>query len=155
MKAENNPRLAAARLLLGRGIRYTIKDAPFLYRLFRLNRLTVSHLRAGTIIEISRLIDEYGLADARKPSDVNLKLDVVARIIAVAVLNRKNRIRLFTDRLTKFLLWKVPAQLLSEIYFRIAPINSIQDFMIITKYFEVTASRMMNPKNLGQKTKGS
>lgn len=153
--AENNPRLAAAQLLLGRGIRFIIKDAPLLYRLFRLNRITISQLRAGTIIEISRLIDEHGLADARKPSDINLHLDVIARIIAVAVLNRKKRISLFTDRLAKFLLWKVPAQTLSEIYLRIARLNDVKDFMIITKYFEVITSRMMSPKNLGQEIKGS
>lgn len=153
--AETNQREAAARLILGRGIRFIIKDAPFLYRLFRLNKFEISHLRAGTIVEISRIIDENNISDIQKPDKANQKLDVVALIIAVAILNREKRINRFSGRLAKFLLWKVPAQTLMAIYFNIASINRITDFMIITTYFAHQAQTMMSPKNLGQQEKGS
>lgn len=153
--AENNTRLAAARLLLGRGIRFTIKDAPFLYRLFRLNRLTISSLRAGTIIEISRLIDEHDLSEVTHPENVNKKLDVLAHIIAVAILNRKSKIKYLSKFLARLLLWQVPATTLIDIYLCIASINRTTDFMTITKYFDIQTEIMMSPKNLGQKSQGS
>lgn len=158
-KTPEQIRLEAARLLLGRGIRFIIKDAPFLYRLFRLNRISIHHLKAGTIMEISRLVDENKLYDIRVPIDANKRLDALALIIATAVLNRKDRIEKEALKLSRFLLWKVPAQTLIDIYQTIAPVTKIMDFMTITRFFEIQAQTMMNPKNLttnpGQTKKGS
>ena len=148
-------RLAAADLLLNRGMRFKIADAPFIWRLLRLNRITVKPLKGGTIATIDRLIVEHGLTDARKIEDVNQKLDVVYLIIAVAILNNEKRINKYAGRLARLLFWKVNTQTIFPIYEQVAKVNKISDFMIITKYFSHLGRMMMSPKNLGQMEKGS
>lgn len=148
-------RLAAANLLLNRGVRFTIPDAPLLWRLFRFNRIHIKPLRAGTIIEISAVIDEHDLANSLSPSDINGKLEPVALIIAMAMLNSRKRITRFSARLGRLLLWKVPAKVLIEIFRHIAELNKVTDFTAITVFFCLQAKMMMSPKNTGQQDGGS
>lgn len=148
-------RIAAARLLLGRGLRFTIKDAPFTWRLLRLNRIVIRHLRAGTIAEIAMIIDRHGLNNIRTPADANANMEAIARVIAVAVLNHKRRIQWFARRLSRLLLWKMPATTLIDIYQAVESLNKLSDFTTITGYFSHQATMMMSPKTPGQMTKGS
>jgi hypothetical protein len=147
-------RLAAANILLERGIRFTISDAPWYLRLFRLNKIRISPLKAGTIIEISRLLDEAGLSEMAMPCDVNERLDILSRIISVAVLNRRWKIRYLSGVYTRILLWHLPATVISDIFGYIQRLNRLKDFMITTRYFAIQAEMMMSPKNQGQ-VKGS
>jgi hypothetical protein len=106
-------------------------------------------------MEISRLIDESGLDDIRIQKDANTKLDAIALIIAVAMLNSKRGIRLFSGILARLMLWKVPADIIRQVYSQIAKINKVSDFMSITIYFDIQAQMMMSPKEMGQMKKGS
>lgn len=153
--AKSDTRLAAANLLLDRGVRFTIPDAPLLWRLFRLHRIHIRPLRGGTIAEISRLIDLYQLEDMSLPNSANQKLSAISEVIAVAMLNSKCKIAHFTGRLAKLLLWKVPAHVLTDIYFVIAGVNRLSDFMIITGFLCQQATVMMSPRKTGQMKTGS
>ncbi|MDR3057761.1 MAG: hypothetical protein LBU84_06430 [Prevotella sp.] len=153
--ANSNVRLAAANLLLDRGVRFTIPDAPFYWRLLRLNKIHIRPLRGGTIAEISRLIDEYQLDDVRSVNAINQKLSAISEVIAVAILNNKKAIARFTGRLAKLLLWKVPAHVLIEIFLCISGVNKVSDFTLITVFFCQQATMMMSPRNTGQTGKGS
>lgn len=155
MDNKSNVRLAAASILLDRGVRFTITGAPWYWRLLRLDRIRIRPLRAGTIMEISRLIDESGLDNMRIQKDANIRLDVISHIIAVAILNGKGRIKLFSSTLARLLLWHVPAYVLRQIYSRIAGLNKVSDFMIITIYFGIQAQMMMSPREMGQMKEGS
>lgn len=144
----------AASLLLDRGIRFTIPDAPFFDRLFRQNKIYIRPLRAGAIMKIAILLLENELDNTMSTQELHSKLDVLAKIIATAVLNDAKKIEQKSDKLTKKLLWKVPAHVLIKIYRYIDGINEIKDFTNITNFFNCQ-SRMMMAKRTGQKKKGS
>jgi hypothetical protein len=152
---QSNARLAAANILLDRGVRFEIRGAPWYWRLLRLNRIRIRPLRAGAIMEISRLMDERGLGDICIQKEANARLDAIALIIAVAMLNSKRGIRLFSGILARLLLWQVRANVLREIYETVARLNKVSDFMNITTYFGIQAQMMMNPKEMGQEEEGS
>lgn len=153
--ANSNVRLAAANLLLNRGVRFTIPDAPVFWRLLRLNKIHIRPLRGGTIAEISRLIDIHKLDKVETNEQANQNLAVISRIIAMAILNKKKAIARFTDRLTNLLLWGVPGHVLIEIFFYISGLNKISDFTVITVFFCQQATMMMSPRITGQMEKGS
>ena len=153
--AERNIRLAAANMLLKRGMRFTISDAPFLWRLFRLNRVRIRPFYGGTLAEISRIMDENGLNDIFRAEQANAKLEAISLLIAVSILNGKSRIKWFSGRLSRLLLWKVPPHTLVDMFFRISSVNKVSDFMNITIYFGIQAQMMMSPKIAGQTEKGS
>jgi len=153
--ANDKVRLAAAKLLLDRGVRFTISGAPVVLRLLRLNRIHIRPLRAGTIICMSRIMDENGIDELEMPKEYNQKLDVVALLIATAMLNGKYRIKFFARLLSRILLWKVPAKVLRELYLYVATVDKLADFMTITAYFGIQARMMMNPRMTGQMKKGS
>lgn len=146
--------IKAANLLLNRGIRFTIPDAPFFDRLFRQNRIHIRPLYGGTIMEIAILMLENELDEKMCNKELHSKLEVIAKAIATAVLNDERQIELKRDKLTKKLLWKVPAHVLIKIYRYIEGLNEIKDFMNITNFFN-RQSRMMMAKRTGQKKQGS
>lgn len=155
MNSEDKIRRKAAALLLERGIRYTIKDAPVLWRLFRLNRIHIRPLYAGTIAEMSILVDQYGLDDVKTPDEAAGQASAIAHNIAVALLNNRRKIRLFSGVLTRLLLWKIPAVVLADIFANLAEVNRVLDFTIITGYLSGQTAAMMSPRDPGQKEKGS
>lgn len=146
--------IKAANLLLDRGIRFTIPDAPFWQRLFRRNVIHIRALRAGTIMEIALLILENGLDENLTNKELQSKLDIVCQVIATAVLNDAQAIELKRNALTKKLLWKYPAHVLIKAYRYIESLNELEDFTTITNYFNRQA-RMMMAKRMGQRRKGS
>ncbi len=155
MANKSNIRLAAANILLGRGVRFTISDAPFYWKILRMHRLHIRPLYVGTIVELTRIIDENGFDDISLQRDVNSKLDSVALLIAVAVLNNKYKIRCFSRTLARLLVWKVPAETLLRIFAEVVRVNKISDFMSITIYFGIQTQMMMNPRNTGREETGS
>lgn len=155
MANRSNIRLAAASILLDRGVRFTISGAPWYWKLLGFNPILIRPLRCGTIMEISRIIDETGLADIQMQKDANTRLDTVALIVATAMLNSRLKIKYFAGILARMLLWKVPGYVLRDVYRQIAKINKVTDFMSITIYFGIQAQMMMSPKEMGQVVKGS
>lgn len=155
MADNGNVRLAAADLLLDRGMRFIITDAPVLLRLLRLNRIRIRRLKGGTILEFSRVILKGGLESIETAADANGKMESIAEVIAIAVLNSRVRIWLLKGLLTKFLLWKADAVTLVKIYLIISSINKVSDFTTITGYFVHQTQAMMNPRIPGQTGTGS
>ena len=155
MTNTNNTRLAAANLLLDRGVKYSIPNAPLFLQLLQLNKIEIRPLKAGTLIEISRIIDENKLNEIETTEQANQKLEPIIQTIAVAILNSKRKILYFSNTLSNILLWKIPLKILLAIFYHIMQVNNIMDFMNITKYFEHHVQMMMGPKNLGQEVKGS
>lgn len=146
--------IKAAKLLLDGGIRYNILDAPFWDKIRRKNRIHIRPLRAGAIMEIAILMLEGELDESHTNLQLCAKLDVIAKVIATAILNDPEAIALKREVLTETLLNKYSARGLIQIFRRIESLNKIEDFTIITKYFN-RQTRMMMAKRTGQITKGS
>lgn len=144
----------AANLLLDRGIRFTIPDAPVWDRIRRNNRILIRPLRGGTIMEIAILMLENGLDDELTNLELHSRLDVIAAVIATAQLNDDDAITNKREALAQKLLWKCPAHVLIKIYRHIESLNQIEDFTTITAYFNRQA-RMMMAKRTGRQGKGS
>lgn len=155
MADEDSIKLAAAELLLDRGVRFTITDAPFFLRILSLNRIRIKALRGGTIAEISRIMSRDEMLDIKEVSEANAKMDSIALVVAIAILNGDKRIRIFSKQLASFLLWKVNPLTLFQIYLIIASVNKISAFMTITEYFSHLTKVMMSPRIPGQTVMGS
>ncbi|GAB6010240.1 hypothetical protein [Dysgonomonas reticulitermitis] len=155
MTDSDNVRLAAANLLLDRGVRYVISDAPLFWQLLRLNRVDIRPLKAGALIEIGRIIDENKLDKIETVDEAKLKIEAIVKIIAVAVLNHRGKIKYFSPFLSKILLWKVPVKVLFSIFYHIIQVNNLTDFINITRYFNHQVQMLMNPKIQGQQEMGS
>ena len=148
-------RLEAAKRILHRGVRFRL-PAPFLKRLFRKNIIEVRPLYPGTILEFATIVLENNLEEATTLSDyaaLTKSIKPVARCVAVSILNDERKIKKFTDKLQRKLLWQVPPGLLIKIYVTIAGMNRTADFMNITRYYVLQTLMMMNP-NLGQESDG-
>lgn len=146
--------IKAAKLLLERGIRFTIPDAPLWDRIRRQNRIYIPPLRAGTIMETVILMLENGLDEKLTNKELHSRLDIVAAIIATAVLNDATAIANKREALTQKLLWKCPAHVLITIYRHIESLNQLEDFTHITGFFNRQV-RMMTAKRTGQQQEGS
>lgn len=144
----------AANLLLDRGIRFNIPDAPFFDRIRRRNKILIKPLRGGTIAEIAVLIIDNDLNDKLTNVELLSRLDVISKIVATAVLNNEKDIELKRDKFAARLLWKVPAHILVRIYRHIESLNEYEGFMTITNYFNRLIKRLML-KRTGQMKKGS
>ncbi|NCB68982.1 MAG: hypothetical protein EOM47_09050 [Bacteroidia bacterium] len=152
---ENEIRLAAANLLLQRGVKYKV-DAPFWQRLTGRNVIHIKPLFPGTIAAFSLEILKHGLENATQEKVLE-NISVVARVIAIAILNDEKEIEMNADELGRKLLWKVPANQLLNIYSAIENVSRVVDFTIITNSITRMMQMMMNPKlmSLGQDEKGS
>ena len=151
--AEKDIRLAAADLLFQRGVRFRLTGAPFLWRVFRLDRISITHLRLGAIVEISRVVSENGLEDAGKQK-LAANIDKVALCIAIAMLNNKRKIKRWSQRLSVELVWRLPANALLTVFFHLQNLNEVLDFTGITNWMSAQTT-MMKPKHLGRTGKGS
>ncbi len=150
-------RLKAANAILERGVRFRL-PAPFFKRWLKKDWTTIRHLKAGTILEFSRVVIKHDLENAVLLGDYEFLMKAVepcARCIAIAILNDEKKIDRKADRLTKQLLWKISAKSLIEIFVKISLLNRVSDFTRITKFFSIQMTMMMSPKNLGQMDGGS
>lgn len=145
----------AAILLLERGVRFNIVDAPFWLKILRLNRITISALRAGTIAEYSLVILQKQL-DLRVADREYLcsEIDSICRIIAIAMLNSPLKIRFLTKYLARLLKWKMPYSELIRIFLTLVEINNAVDFTTITTWMNSQMTMLMSPK-MGHEEKGS
>ena len=155
MTETDNVRLAAANLLLDRGVRYVISDMPLFWQLLRLNRIEIRPLKAGTLMEISRIIDENKLDRIETADEGMKKLGAIVMLISVAILNHRYRIKYFSGILSKILLWRIPVKALFNIFYHIIRVNNLTDFTNITRYFNHQAEMLMSPKIPGQQGMGS
>lgn len=149
--------MKAANAILERGVRFRL-PAPFFKKWLKRDWATIRHLKAGTILEFSRVVIEHGLENAVLMGDYELLLKAIepcARCIAIAILNDKRKIERKADRLAKQLLWRISAESLIEIFVKISLLNRVSDFTTITRFFSTQTVMMMNPKNLGQTAGGS
>ncbi len=147
-------RLEAANAILERGVRFRL-PAPFYKKWLKRDYVTIGYLRAGTILEISRVVTQSGIENAIALGDyeqLSKTIEPCARCIAIAILNDKKKIEKQAEKLTRKLMWQISAASLVEIFAKIAIMNRVSDFMNITKFFWTTTTTMMNPKNLGRTT---
>lgn len=145
-------RIEAAERLLDRGVRFRLSASVF-SKLLKRDRVDIRPLRAGTILEFSRVVIENKLEEAIEKEDwhfLHQTIRPVAKCVAIAILNSKQEIEEESDSLAEKLLWKVPAGKLVEMFRVIAVQNRLSDFMNITRFFFRQTMMMMNPKNLGQ-----
>jgi hypothetical protein len=149
-------RVKAAERILERGVRFRI-PASFFLRVFGLNRIDIHPLKGGTILEFSKVVIMAGLEEAVVKSDftfLEMSIEPVAKCIAISILNDEDKIRKNADKLSKKLLWKLPAGNLVEIFGLISELNRVSDFMNITRFYLSQMTMMMNPRNLGQEKSG-
>jgi hypothetical protein len=148
-------RLETAERILNRGVRFRL-PAPFLQRLFGLNRVEIKPLKAGTILEFSRIVLKHKLEEAISLEDYGFlaqSIEPVARCLAIAILNDRKKIEQRTDKLQQWLLWRVNPQTLVEMFLVVEPMSRTSDFMNFTRYFVMQTLMMMNP-NLGREVNG-
>lgn len=153
----DDARLLATDAILDRGVRFNIPHAPVRYRLLGLNRITIKPLRAGTILEISRVVTAQHLDDAMMLKDhafLSESIHHIAECVALAMCNSRLRIRLLRRVYTRLIL-ELPTEVILRIYEHIEQRNSKRLFLTITRYFSATTQMMTDPKDLGQATKGS
>jgi len=152
-------RLQAANAILERGVRFRL-PAPFWKRWLKKDYITIRHLKAGTILEFSRVVLESDLENAVTLGDFEFLLKAIepcARCIAICAINNKEKIATGTevDKLTETLMWELSDESIIEIFLKISMMNRAADFMTITKYLLTMMQMMMNPKNLGHEGSGS
>lgn len=149
-------RLNAANVILNRGVRFRL-PAPVYKRWLHKDYVTIRYLKAGTILEISRVVVENDLENALLLGGYDLlekSVEACARCIAIAILNDKEKIERRTDKLTQHLLWEVSPQSLVDLFNKISAMNRLSDFTNITKFFSSQMMMMMNRKNLGHEENG-
>lgn len=147
-------RVQAAERILERGVRFRI-PASFFSRLFRRNIIDLHPLKAGTILEFSRVVIMAGLEEAVLKSDwafLEQSIEPVAKCVAISILNDEDKIKSKTEDLAHKLLWRYPKGTLIEMFEVIAELNGVSDFMNITKFYLSQMTMMMNPRNLGQES---
>lgn len=132
--------------------------APFYKRWAGKDSITIRYLKAGTIIEISRVVIDNDLESAIALGNFEFLLKSVepcARCIAIAALNDKRKIERETDKLTNLILWKVAPESIVDVFMKISLMNRVSDFTDITRFLLMMTRMMMNPKNLGPEADGS
>ena len=153
----DDARLLATDAILDRGVRVNITHAPVRYRMVGLHRITIKPLRAGTILEISRIVIDNKLEDAIMMEDhafLSSSIGPIAECVAIAIANSSTRIKLFRRPL-KALILQLPADVIIRIFMAIEERNQKRLFLTITRYFSVLMQMMINPRTLGQVNQGS
>lgn len=148
---EQGIRSQAVDLLLGRGVQFDLPVPPLVKWLVprRWRRLTIRHLKAGTILDIERLALKHKIAD----TPLTPKVEVLAEVLAVAILNSRWRIPLFRKPLRQWLLWGVASESLLELFGITRELCRLEDFTAITIWTMLTAQ--MTALRMGQEEEGS
>ncbi len=144
---EKITKMRAASMLLERGVRFKITDAPFLLRALRLNRITIKGLKAGTIAAYSLIIyhRQLDLHIAEKEY-LYRHIKDIAKVIAIATLNSRYRIKFLSGAFAHLLLWRVSYPTLIEMFVTLASLDSAVDFSSITIWMNQQTMMLMNPK---------
>lgn len=143
---DNEIRGQATDLLLERGVQFAMPYSRYIRWAIpkRWRQLTIRHLKAGTILEIERLVIHHNLSDNLLSPEV----EVLAEVIALSALNSRRRIKLFRKPLKRWLLWGISSESLLELFGIVRTMNRLEDFMTITIWALLTA-RMTQAK-MGQ-----
>ena len=151
MENENEVRSRAVNLLLERGARFVVPLPRPYARLIpkRWRTMTIRHLKAGTILEIERLVVQHNLNN----DPLTPRIELLAEAIALAVLNNRRSIRFLRRPLTRLLLWGVSGESLLELFGIVRTLNRLEDFTAITVWILLTAR--MTQMRTGQEEKGS
>lgn len=152
-------RLNAVSAILERGVQFKL-PAPFYKKWLKMDVCIIRPLKAGTILEISRIVLENNLEQAIALGDYQFlkkSIEPCVECIAVATLNDRKKIAREerTGRLKRILLNKVSTVSLIDLFMKVLLMNRVYDFMNITKFFWTQMATMMNPKNLGHEANGS
>lgn len=144
-------RSQAVDLLLGRGVQFDLPAPPLIRWLVprRCRRLTIRHLKAGTILEIERLALRHKLSE----EPFNPQVEVLAEVLAVAILNSRWRIPLFRQPLKHWLLWGVASESLLELFAVTRSLCRVEDFSVFTIWTMLTAN--LTAVRMGQEEGGS
>lgn len=148
---EQSVRSQAVDLLLGRGVQFDLPVPPLVKWLVprRWRRLTIRHLKAGTILEIERLALKHKIAD----TPLTPKVEVLAEVLAVAILNSRWQIPLFRQPLKRWLLWGVASESLLELFALTRALCRVEDFTAFTIWTMLTAN--LTAVRMGQEERGS
>ena len=159
---EEQVQKQAANTLLERGVRFPI-PAPFLLRVFGKKNvgLTIHQPKMGTLIYLSEGFVSMGIDPATlEDGDIGKAYGLVAlhgkvmcRMMAVAVLNSRWKIRLFAKLLGNLLRWRLTAKLLADLFMMITALSGVQYFTSTIRF--LPATNLMKVRNLSPKTEGS
>jgi hypothetical protein len=99
-------------------------------------RLKLSNLYLGTLLKVSPLLQQLKIEAKPDANMINTLLigmqdniQLQAKIIAIAILNRPWRIKLFTKLLAKILIWNLDAKSMSQLLSLLIDKMQVQDFM--------------------------
>lgn len=159
---EEQVQAQAANTLLERGVRFSI-PAPFLLRIFGKKKvsLVIRQPKLGTLIYMSKGFVSMNVDPSLIESgDVDQAYMMVAkhgdemsRLMAVAVLNGKLKIKLLSVIVGKWLKWKLTAVTLAELFFTVTTLSGVQHFTTTIRY--LPAMNLMKRRNLSPEIKGS
>jgi hypothetical protein len=150
--------IKAGATILDESKRFSIKTHGLL-RVIGIKRLRfgIKGLYLGTLILISKEItsitikDGNGIAQATSAMEMNSK--IMARIIALAILNNRLKIRLFKRILTSFLLWSLNAKNLSDLVHLVLDQMNVLDFF--SSIVSIGGLNILKKKETSPKDEGS
>ena len=161
MKKKNVEQLAAE-TILERGIRVNV-PSPRFFKLFGKKEvgLVIKQPYLGTLMHMSRLCLKAGFnLDDVDEGKVDAAFGLmekhgrtVAKIVAVIILNSKFKIRLFSNILSYWLLWKMKPRKLVEMVILLITLSGVQDFT--TSIRLIRRMKTTTPKNLSPMEQGS
>ncbi|PSL06539.1 hypothetical protein CLV48_102356 [Cecembia rubra] len=162
-KMKHQTELNAAVSILERGIRAKVR-APFFLRILGRKHISIRirKLYAGTLLECSAAYLATGIKEEElKEVDTERALELmqlhgikIAEAVAIAALNSKWKIRMFSKMMASFLVWNMHWRELFALLEFILVYNGTSDFMNTTRLLR--AAKITDPSNLGQnKKKGS
>jgi hypothetical protein len=124
-------------------------------------RFTIKQSYLGTLIQISKYVTQIKLNDLQISGSGNVSTAyanvpenavLLARIIAIAVLNGKLKIKLFSGLLSRFLIWRLNPERLLSLISVVIVLNNAGAFMNSIRLIHTL--RMTAPKeNLIEKLK--
>lgn len=147
----------AAETLLGRGVAWPV-PAPWWMRILgkKTLKITVKALYLGTNLEISRKYLSMSLTE-EKLKDIHKLVsdhtDDICIIAAMAMLNRKLPIKLFSKGLAKYLKWHLTDNMLLEVMIFIVALSSLSSFSNTIRL--IGDLKATSPKNLSPEEQGS
>lgn len=135
----------AADVLLDRGVRVKL-PAPFWYRLLgkRYQHHILHRPKLGTLVAMSRVSAQIEL-DFDKLTDGTFReayavVDrygaLVARWVAIALLNDRRSIERMADRLANRLLWGLTTEQLAELFTVVVLLSGVQDFLTTIRFVQ-------------------
>jgi hypothetical protein len=142
----------ASRAILESGVKYRVPVKGMLGIFTKELSFTIKQPNAGTLIKISEIISEIDLDFEKLQNDTiyesyqiaGKELPKVTRIIAIAILGGKWKIRLFTGILTNWLLWRVTPEKILQLAEVLFTLNNTLDFLNSIRL--IRGTRMTAPK---------